>query len=71
MLSNGTIFCSSKKKHTIFLSLVEVEYKGAMNAATQCVWLQGILWELDVVLDSPTVIWFENKTEIKIYTYSI
>ena len=37
-----------------------------MNAATQCVWLQGILWELDVALDSPTVIWCENKSEINI-----
>ena len=37
-----------------------------MNAATQCVWLQGILRELDVALDSPTVIWCENKSAINI-----
>ena len=37
-----------------------------MNGATQCVWLQGILWELDVALDSPIVIWCDNKREINI-----
>ena len=37
-----------------------------MNAATQCVWLQGILWELGIALDSPTVIWCDNKSAINI-----
>ena len=39
-----------------------------MNAATKCVWLQGILGELGFALDSPTVIWCDNKSEIKIST---
>ena len=68
MLSNGPILWSSKKKHTISLSSVEAEYKGVVNAATQCVWLHGILRELGVALDSPTVIRCENQSVIKIST---
>ena len=39
-----------------------------MNAATQCVWLQGILQEFGVIIDSPTKIWVDNQSAIKIYT---
>ena len=39
-----------------------------MNATTQCVWLQAILQELGISLDSPTVIWCDNKSEINIST---
>ena len=56
MLAHGPICCSSNKQHTISLSSAEVEYKGAVNAATQCVWLQGIPGELDFEFDSPTII---------------
>ena len=55
-------------QHTISLSLVEAKYRGAVNAATQCVWLQGILGELGFALDSPIVICYENKSEIHIST---
>ena len=68
MISNGTICFSINKQHIISLSSVEAEYRGAMNATTQCVWLQGILRELGVSLDSPTVIWCENKIKINICT---
>ena len=39
-----------------------------VNAATQCVWLQGILQEFGVAIDSPTNIWVENQSSIKIST---
>ena len=68
MLTEGPIFFSSKKKHTISLSSTKAEYKAAVNAATQCVWLQGILQEFGVTIDSPTNIWVENKSSIKLYT---
>ena len=68
MIENGPICFSIKKQHTISLSSVQFEYRGAVNAATQCVWLQGILRELGVALDSPTVIWCDNQSAIKIST---
>ena len=68
MLVHGPIFLSSKKQQIIYLSSVEVDYRGAVNGATQCVWLQGILGELGFAFDAPTIIWCENKNTIKIYT---
>ena len=37
-----------------------------VNAATQCVWLQGILCEFGVIVDSPTNIWVESQSAVKI-----
>ena len=43
MLAHGTICWSSKKYHIISLSSTEVEYRGAVNVATQYGRWQGIL----------------------------
>ena len=68
ILEHGIICFSRKKYHIISLSSVEAEYIGAVNVATQCVWLQGILQELGFSFDSPTIIWSENQIEINIST---
>ena len=39
MLSEGPISYSSKKQSAIALSSTEAEYRGVVNAATQCLWL--------------------------------
>ena len=66
ILAHFPIFFSIKKKHSILLYSTKAEYKGVVNVGTQCVWFQGILRELGVALDSPIVIWFENKSTINI-----
>ena len=53
MLENGPICYSSNKKHTISLSSVEADYRGAVNTVKHCVWVQGILGELGFAFDSP------------------
>ena len=68
MISQVPILFSIKKQHTISLYLFEAEYKGVVNTATKCVWLQGFIRELGVAFDSPTVIWCENKSKINIST---
>ena len=68
MFSEGPICWSSKKQYTISLSLAEAEYREIINVATQCVWLQGFFQEFGVTIDSPTNIWVENKSAIKIST---
>ena len=45
MLVEGPITWSSKKQSAIALSSTKVEYIGVVNAATQCLWLQGLLGE--------------------------
>ena len=41
----GPIIWSSKKQSEISISSTEVEYRGDVIVATQCLWLQGILGE--------------------------
>ena len=48
MLADGPISRSSKKPSAIALSSTEAEYKGVVNASTQCLWLHGILGELGI-----------------------
>ena len=45
MLAEGPISGSSKKQSAISLSSTEAEYRGVVNVATQCLWLQGLLGE--------------------------
>ena len=42
MLVDGPISWSSKKQSAIALSSTEEEYRGVVNATTQCLWLHGI-----------------------------
>ena len=48
MLEEGPISWSSKKQSAIALSSTKVEYRVDVNAATQCLWLQGILGECGI-----------------------
>ena len=45
MPTEGPISYSIKKQSAIALSSTKAEYRGVVNAATQCLWLQGILGE--------------------------
>ena len=47
ILTEGPTTWSSKNQSAIALSSTEVEYRGVVNAATQCLWLQGILGALE------------------------
>ena len=45
MLVDGPIIWLGKNQSGIALSSTELEYRGDVNASTQCLWLQGILRE--------------------------
>ena len=64
MLAEGPISWSSKKQSAIALSSTEAEYKGVVNAATQCLWLQGLLRECGFKLEYSTTIYFDNQSTI-------
>ena len=49
----------------ISLSTVEAEYRGAMNVATQVVWLQGLLSEFGIQYPLPTGIFCDNQGSIQ------
>jgi len=63
---SGPFFWSRKKKSTISLSTTEAEYRGAVNVATQVVWLQGLLSEFRIQYPLLTVIFCENQRSIQI-----
>ena len=67
MLAEGPISCSSKKQSAIALSSTEAEYRGVVNAATQCLWLQGILGECGFESKFSTIIYYDNQKTIRIY----
>ena len=53
------------------MSSVEAEYRGAVNACIQAVWLQGILSEFNFGSTFSTILFFENQSYINISKYPI
>ena len=68
ILVDGPISWSSKKQSAIAPSSIEAEYRGVVNAAIQCLWLQGILGECGIESETSTVIYCDNKSTIQIST---
>ena len=64
MLVEGPINWSSKKQSAIALSSTEAE--GVVNAATQGLWLQGILSECGFESEFSTIIYCDNQSTIQI-----
>ena len=64
-LGSGPICWSSKKQVAIALSSAEAEYRGAVNATIQEIWLQHFLSELGINVHHPTVIWCDNQSTLK------
>ena len=60
LLVDGPTNWSSKKQGAIALSSTMIEYKGVVNATTQCLWLQGILGEFGIESETSTVIYCDN-----------
>ena len=60
MLEYGPIIWLSKKQIAISLSSTETEYRGVVNATTQCLWLQGILEEFGIESEISTVNYCDN-----------
>ena len=64
-LGSSPICWSSKKQAAIALSSAEAEYRGAVNATIQAIWLQHFLSELGISVHHPTVIWCDNQSTLK------
>ena len=66
MLVEGPISWSIKKQSFVALSSTEAEYRGVVNATTQCLWLQGELGECGFESYFSTIIYCDNKSTIRI-----
>ena len=60
ILAEGPISWSIEKQSAIALSSTEAEYRGVVNVATQCLWLQGILGECGFKSEFSTIIYCDN-----------
>jgi len=66
LLAGGAISWASKKQPSVALSSTEAEYIAQKTAATEAVWLRGLLQELGLRDEAPTEIWADNQGAIKL-----
>ena len=66
-LKKGQSAGQSKKHSAIALSSIEAEYRGVVNATTQCLWLQGLLEECGFEPEYSNTIYCDNQSTIQIY----
>eukprot|EP00253_Pinus_taeda_P034312 PITA_34312 len=65
-LGSGPITWACKKQAAISLSSAEAEYRGAIEASKEALWLHQILSELAFQQQRPTTVWCDNKSAIQL-----
>eukprot|EP00253_Pinus_taeda_P033679 PITA_33679 len=65
-LGSGPITWACKKQAAIFLSSAEAEYRGAVEASKEALWLRQILSEFGFEQQHPTTIWCDNQSAIQL-----
>eukprot|EP00253_Pinus_taeda_P034947 PITA_34947 len=65
-LGSGPITWACKKRAAISLSSAEAEYRGAVEASKEALWLRQILSELGFEQQHPTTLWCDNQSAIQL-----
>ena len=65
-LGSAAVTWSNKKQPTVALSSTEAKYRGAAMAACEVIWLQKLLYDLNVHVDGPVVIYCDNMSSIQL-----
>jgi len=65
-LGSGPITWACKKQGAISLSSVEAEYRGAVKASKEALWLRQILSEFGFQQQHPTTLWCDNQSAIQL-----
>eukprot|EP00253_Pinus_taeda_P011391 PITA_11391 len=65
-LGSGPITWACKKHAAISLSSAEAEYRGAVEASKEALWLRQILSELGFEQQHPTPLWCDNQSAIQL-----
>eukprot|EP00253_Pinus_taeda_P007367 PITA_07367 len=65
-LGSGPITWACKKQPAISLSSAEAEYRGAVEASKEALWLRQILSEFGFEQQHPTTLWCDNQSAIQI-----
>jgi hypothetical protein len=66
ILGSGPVTWACKKQQTIALSSAEAEYRAAVNASQEALWLRQILSEFGFQHQHPTSLWCDNQSAIKL-----
>ena len=66
LVSGGAISWSSRKQPIIALSTTEAEYIAASDATRELLWLRALTSELNFSSDSPTTLFCDNQSAIKV-----
>eukprot|EP00253_Pinus_taeda_P009257 PITA_09257 len=62
----GPITWACKKQAAISLSSAEAEYRGAVEASKEALWLSSILSEFGFEQQHPTTLWCDNQSSIQL-----
>eukprot|EP00253_Pinus_taeda_P020444 PITA_20444 len=65
-LGSGPITWACKKQAAISLSSAEAEYRGAVEASKEALWLRHILSEFGFRQQHPTTLWCDNQSAIQL-----
>eukprot|EP00253_Pinus_taeda_P030403 PITA_30403 len=65
-LGSGPITWACKKEAVISLSSAEAEYRGAVEASKEALWLRQILSEFGFEQQHPTTLWCDNQSAIQL-----
>ena len=65
-LNNNLISWQSKKQTTVALSSTEAEYMAICEVTKEIMWMKMILEELQLTVSSPSIIYVDNQSAIKI-----
>eukprot|EP00253_Pinus_taeda_P012236 PITA_12236 len=65
-LGSGPITWACKKQAAISLSSAEGEYRGAVEASKEALWLRQILSEFGFEQQHPTTLWCDNQSAIQL-----
>jgi hypothetical protein len=65
-INNNLISWNSKKQRTVALSSTEAEYMAINEVAKELMWLRIILKEMNVKVKTPSILYVDNQSAIKI-----
>jgi hypothetical protein len=65
-MNNNLISWSTKKQSTVALSSCEAEYMAISDVVKEIMWMRILLEEIDIQVETPTIIYVDNQSAIKI-----
>ena len=65
-LVGNLVVWRSKKQEVVARSSTEVEFRALAHGLTEVMWIKGILQDLKIKMDSPTIVFCDNQSTIRV-----